>query len=957
MWTRVGTLVLVVWMGTLAIATAQTSIYSVIYRPPEVSYQVFRTSHFDVIFQEGFFEQAREAAFHLEAHYDGTRSLIGTRRTFRMPVVLNGFNDRSNGYVTPVPFKQEVELTRIRNDGLSFRSDSWLETVMPHELAHAVHGEFKAKFGVGSVLRWFSPDLARAINLGIPPGITEGWAVYYESSFREGSGRLNHSIFNMEFRAAMLSKKPWSLAQMLEAPSYTYPFDRFYNGGAHWVEYLYENGHGEALQKAQQLQNRMPLWGYGVSWWFANKKEPAVLAKSFIQETRTREQERLEDLGTLSQPTVVATATGRIHRRPLWLNDNEVFAYAAGYNLRPGLYRFDVQTRKRTRVSAQRVVGDWSYALDSNKSHVLFARYDPDPFVGIKALATPYRLNLQNRSVQPLLSGESGLAPVEGPGDVLWMLENRGQFTDWYAHVGNENVKVTPWERVNIVSLLPSPNGAHTYVLMNVAGMQGVFAVTFEGQQVNAVEPVILFADASVHQATWSDDSEQLVFTADVGGIPNVYLFDRAAQTVQRLTNAPFGALDPALSPNGQTLAYIDYQHEQYNLVTLSMQETVREAVPSAVWQSGYRLPWRSELMTSGTVEDVAIEGEVMPYRSFRHVKPRSLFPTISYTDEQTSNDEDTELGVRVGLALQGTDPLETWRYNVEGYYQHHRLWGLASVQTGANLLRPSLLLFSEPSTVLARRQTGEDTFDVVRVGREERGVGVQVFTPITLESNVFRSQLSMVARVDYEEERLFDDNGDDLRDFIGRFTFRPLVRYSHRVQSNSRDLVPNTGVIFSVNGLVDAAVEEGEARQALLAEASLYLPFFMQHNIGLELDAGLISQNQGSIYNLDFFMPRGQENIFLGEGTFIRYGAEMTLPLAYIDNGFMLAPLYFRALYAYGFAESLHPTDDWSDVSRVSSVGGGIGLQLRLLSVASLDLRVAYAYRLEAGDGEVVFR
>lgn len=937
---------------------AQTSIYSIIYRPAGIAYEVVKTVHFDVIYQAGFQEQALEAAYQLEVHYDSTRSLVGTSHRFRMPVVLNAFNDRSNGYVTPVPFKQEVELPRIRTDGLSLRSASWLETVMPHELVHAVQGEYRAGFGLGGLLRWFSPDLARAVNFGIPPGITEGWAVYYESSFRSGSGRLNHSIFNMEFRAAMLSDKPWSLAQMLEAPSYTYPFDRFYNGGGHWVEYLYANGYGRTIGRALQLQNRFPLWGYGMSWWLANRKEPVWYYNAFRDEIRATEQARLDDLGVLTDPTVVASKTGRIHRRPLWLDNEHVVVYARGYALRRGLYRIHTQTGERTLLSYQRVLGDWSYALSDDARRLYFARYDPDPLVGIQAEASSYVLDLAERTVEALGAGARHFAPVEGPDGVLWTLRNRGQFTEWYTHQADgTTIQVAPWERATIQALLPRPSSDATYVLMNVAGYQGLFSVSFAGQQVDGTIPVILFEEASVLQATWSRDGRYVLFSADLGGIPNVYAFDVESQAVRRLTNAAFGALDPALSPDQRTVAYIDYQHEQYNLVTIPFDWEAGVDVPVADWQGGFDSDWESQLMTPAIPLMAATEGPAKPYRAIRYIAPRSLFPTISYEDERTSNPDDVELGVAVGLALQGTDPLETWRYNVEGFYQHHRLWGRAAFQGAGNALRPTLSLFSEPSTVLALRTLPNGEVETLRVGREERGVGVRLETPITLEQNVFSSRVSLALRADYEEERLFDDNGDDLRDFIGRFTLRPAVQYSHRLQSNARDLVPNTGAVLTVNSLLDLSVEEGQARQAMLARATVYVPLLMQQNIGLALNAGLLTQNRGSIYTLDFFMPRGHEDVFLGQGTFVRYGAEVTVPISYIDNGFVLAPIYFRALYAFGFAESLHPSDDWSETERVSALGGGLGLQMRILSFASIDFRVAYSYRPHQGDGEIVFR
>ncbi len=125
-----------------------------------------------------------------------------------------------------------------------------------------------------------------------------------------------------------------------------------------------------------------------------------------------------------------------------------------------------------------------------------------------------------------------------------------------------------------------------------------------------------------------------------------------------------------------------------------------------------------------------------------------------------------------------------------------------------------------------------------------------------------------------------------------------------------------------------------------------------------MRLQAGLLTQNQGSIYNLDRFLPRGYENTFLGNGTFLQLNLVALQPLWYIDDGFVLLPFFFKALYAYGFAETLFPVDDrdrpWS---RLSAVGGGLGLQFRFFYRFDFDLRLGASYLVEANRWEATYR
>ena len=67
-------------------------------------------------------------------------------------------------------------------------------------------------------------------------------------------------------------------------------------------------------------------------------------------------------------------------------------------------------------------------------------------------------------------------------------------------------------------------------------------------------------------RTSWSSDGRYLVFSADPDGITNIFVLDRAADRLYQLTNVPFGAMEPSLSPDGATLAFVEYRHEQYQL-------------------------------------------------------------------------------------------------------------------------------------------------------------------------------------------------------------------------------------------------------------------------------------------------------------------------------------------------------------------------------------------------------
>ena len=939
--------------------------YGVVYRPPGVEYRVLERDHFDLVYQTGARDMARRTAAALEATRAGTDSLVGpVVDDFQMPVVINDFNDRANGFVQAFPFRQEIEAPSIKSAPLVANASSWPALVAPHEQVHAAHAEVDGTVGLGSLLRVFAPDMARGINLFAPPGLIEGVAVYRESHIEPGAGRLNAPLFTMKMRAAMLSDDPWSLTQMLEAPAYTQPFNRFYIGGGHAFEYLAERGDTtstEFFESTVAWHNRLPVLGHGVWLGVATGQMPRGLGNEIQAALRTRYRADLERRAPFTEATVIAGEAGRNHRRPYWLDDETLVAYVDGYDVRPGFYEISARTGARTPIRVQELTEDYAYSLSPDTSALLAARYVQDPWAPRRAIAEVERVGLADGAARRLTETGRAGAPVVGPGGTVYAMKNDGPFSRLARVTAAGGTRpLTPENARSVRRAAVAPTDSTMAAVVHADGRQYLARTRLPATAPTTLAPWLGLRDAVIYDVSWGPEGRYLLFAADLGGTANVYAYDRRTEDVRRLTNVRFGALEPALSPDRSTLAFVRYRHERHDLVRTPFRPDEAPLVPdSLVLRGPAAAPpaRRSSMATPAPPLDSTAE---RPYAAWRHLGPRMVYPTLRGEGDDEplpyaeSPDPGGPLGVGVGLGLQGADPLQRWAYRGEAYWQDGRLWGEAQVQNGSVLLRPSLSAYNRAFTALARDGAGRRR--TVKV--QERGGGLGVTLPVTLASNVYRTQLRLSMDAEVRQTRLFGDALAQPTDFATRATLEPRAVLGYRLQQNPRDLVPNTGVVLGLQGEVDAWAESGRAGRGLVASLDTYLPVLRGTHTGLRLGARALLQNRQSLFATGTFVPRGHGNVSrLPADPFLQFEAEITQPLWYIDDGTTLLPFYAKVLSVYGFGETLGVVEGGRWRRTLSSVGGGLSLQCRVFYGFNLDLRVGAAYRPEANDWTAVYR
>lgn len=915
-------------LALLTIAPAvfgQEAYYEPIIRPLGSKYRVHKTRHFEIIFEEGSEVEAWQTALTLERKLPEAQSISGLAGKMWMPVILNNSSDRSNGYVHTHPFRQEIEIPHIKGNRLGTRSNSWIETVVTHELVHAAQAQAGGPWGLGKALYWLAPDAARALNLSLPPGLNEGAAVYLESEGAHAPGRLHDRRFQMHYRAAAASGHPWSLSQLLESSRYGFHASRHYIGGAHFFAWQSSKDEGLFFEKMRTKRYRNPVGSTGMSLRNATGQPLRTLLAVFRQETDPgfRRGPR--------QPAPIVESPGVMQRRPQWLNDSTLVVYREGLNVTPGLYRLDIHSGAAKRIHPVRLPEDaWFSVADSV---ILYSRYVPDRFSTLAWSADIFKYDMSQKRESRLTYGARVHAPVQTPSGI-WALQNDGQRNNWIEIDAAGRIQtIRDRSQADLIQIAPSEEV--TAVLVRHSQHQGIYRADSNGVFV----PWIFQSDNAIRELSWSSDGRYLLFTADSGPATNVFYYDLELERAYQLTDVLYGALDPVLSEDNRTLVYIDYQHERYNVVATEFSP-----------EDGIEIPLMpiSELPEISPRLELPEEFSHGPYRMGRRLRPRMFLPVAVWS----SDTPERRLGLGGGLGIHGSDPLRRLTYMTEATLQSQKLWGRIGVSSALGRVIGRIDIYNRPDAVVARvitEERGTRYTREVTYGERSMGIGLTFVLPLRFEANVRHTYASILAGVSSERTRWFslDDNqvpyrrgtGQSLAEWDRSTRLDTGILVALGLQQNTRDVRPNRGTVFGIYGRADVIREHDSRQTGLYMSVRQYWSIFQRWNTNMRVGASILSQSGAGVYSRSLVLPQGHE-VFLGKGTHVRLDAEILQPIWYMQDGFLTVPSYFKVLYVYGFAQKVVVSSDYQGNW---SSGLGMGLQFRLLHYLDMEVRASF--------------
>ncbi|MFY3745240.1 BamA/TamA family outer membrane protein, partial [Anaeromyxobacter sp. Red801] len=620
-------------------AAARAQLYD-----PAFRWRTIETPHFRVHHHQGEEELAQEVARAAERAHAILSPVLGFAPRERTELVLSDDTDDANGLATPLPY-DTIRLYAVPPPGLSELNDyrDWVSSLVFHEYVHILHLDH-----VGGL-----PALANAVfgKLFVPNGLTPGWmaeglAVLHEADGEAvpGAGRNASAIHDMYARTLALDGPFPRLDQisnpMLEWPLGTAP----YLLGGRFMAFLRAR-YGDAAIAAFVADQGSQVWPYAPSWAgaraFGGRDFPSLWAEYAAEERRHAEAVRARvHERPVTAPTRLTRAGGRVET-PRWSPDGSFLAYQKrDLDRRPGTYLVTPGGADLGRA----------ITVDANGALSLAS-----PREAVVAIGEVWRLHrtyddlwavdLARGARRRLTDGERAGDPavVPGGGAVVYVRHEAGG----RMALVRRTLPPAPMVPADMTlrelrAELETPPPAQVEVLFARPGAQ-VYApapspdgrrIAFELQE-SGRRDLALWEDGAVRRVTdddaldtgptWTPDGRYLLFASDRGGVYDLYAWEAATGQVRQVTNVETGAFQPAVSPDGRTVAFVTFGRDGYDVATVPFDP--------ATWLEPTPAPPAPALTTGAQAEAQAASQAApeplpsRPYRALETVGPRWWLP------------------------------------------------------------------------------------------------------------------------------------------------------------------------------------------------------------------------------------------------------------------------------------------------------------------------------------------
>jgi Tol biopolymer transport system component len=923
--------------AVLVAALAAPAVARAASYPPEYRFRTIDSERVSVHFHQGFEPMARTAAAIaseiLAQHEVRYGSKVG-----RVQLVIVDSDDLPNGFATPLPYPL-VTIRAVSPDGSdSFGNhEGWLRLVLSHELAHTVHlEEARGVWRAGRTLLGRAPFLFP--NSFAMSWMIEGLATYEETeltAFGRGRNADSRMVLRMATVEGRFPKEDQAIYALDAWPGGQAP----YLFGEAFLRRLSTLSGAETLPRlARQHAVQFPPWldgrtldkvtGAGLHAQWQTWADAA--SARFEGEAQARRGAGLTQARAL-------TTRGIRQGSPRFSPDGRQVAYASQTLTRyPEIRLVGVDGTEDRQIALRNGGSGLAWTPDGRELvygelqvHKTFAIYGDLSVVTIASGAVR-RLTHGARAYDPDVAPDGqSVVFARKLGDrselVVMGMDGQGERTLTQSVAGVEwsGPRFDP-SGTTIAAARLLPGGWLDIVLVDPAS-GAVRQLTHD--RAKDVEP------------SWTPDGKDVVFCSDRDGISNLYALRIADGSLLRVTNVLGGAFQPAVSPDGRSVAYADYSSLGFDVRVAPLELSPAPAASAFV-----------DELKAPRPDPVPAASPSSPYRPWSMLVPRFWSPWIELGDSED----------RLGLATGGSDALfqHVWaarltygtgtdRLNFNGFYLYDRF-------------RPTLVVSGQNTTAVSE-------------GGDLRTLQLNLQASMPLRRTI-RSIQSVSLAYRREREEVLGSSAPEDRAELGGLQASWIWSSAHAYPMS---ISPSEGSRMRVSWLHEAeGLGSDVTLDKLTADARLYQRIFGARDVlalrlgggttwgepGFERSFAVGGYPDASLFDIvrtNEALLRGYpDNAFTGR-RYATFNAEYRFPLFSPQRGYRSVPLFLRHLRASVLFDAANA---WSSSFEASDLKTALGASLGVDSAIgyTLPLRaevsVAHGFQ-ERGDTRYYLR
>ncbi len=578
---------------------------------PRFRFRTITTAHFAIHFHQGEETVARRLATIAEDVFTRVSKQIG-RPSGRVHVILIDQHDLSNGWASPLPFNT-IEITAAAPSGQSTigNTDDWIRLVLSHEYTHIVHLDM-ARGWIGGLRHVFGRAPLLYPNLFLPLWQIEGIATYNESVLT-GEGRVPAGDFRMIVDGA-------AAARRFE------PIDRTNGGlvdwpggsaqyayGAYFHQYLADHYGPEAIVKlADETSGRLPYFGTP-AFRKVFKRSLGQLWDDFEAETRAR---ATSDGATPTRLTHHGFSVGT----PSFGQHGEIFYSVANPHEFPALMALapggSPPREVTTRYLGSQVSARGGLLVFDQLELVHNVGLQSDLYVVNENGGEVRRLTHLARAGDPDLSANGRTVVC-----TIQRADRRELATFELAATGFATPSVLlSDESIDYSSPRWSPDGRSIAVERRRLG--GPSEIVIVDVSTRRVRTVASSADGRNATPVWLS-ATTLLFASDRGGQPfRIYSVGITGDAVRRLNGTGLSAQSPTVSPDGNTVVFVGYTPDGYDLFSIPLRSASWSNVESTA-ASGNSAPSKPAPAIDSNARGASV------YRPWRTLVPQYWMPVV----------------------------------------------------------------------------------------------------------------------------------------------------------------------------------------------------------------------------------------------------------------------------------------------------------------------------------------